>query len=521
MKRTHVTQWRQWAIVIVLLWVQLGLRGWQITRRDPYIDEAYHLARASVVWDFEQHPGRFAHGKLLVYFWLGLFERTPSEALPVARLSIVVWSLISGAAIYAVGRRLAGHGVGALALALYGVLPLAVFYERLAMSDPFAAGLAGLVAWRSLVFAHAVNRSQPLTRHGIGLGVLIGLATLAKLTLVLLPLLPVWAALVFVNTPIHSITRRLRALRPTMTLSAIIVGLMWAPVLIPAWYADVTGDPFVLINRYNIQRDDPGAPTDSRDYVEQLWPVLADFVTREFLIVIGAAFVIGLVIASSQRAALFLLSWLVFLTAPLIAGARLPTAHYYVPMAAPVVLILALAAAQVWRQIGALRWPGARFTLQTAISSGLAVWIGLFALPWLHTELADPARTDFTGLNDLFYQSGMLTGDPGIRQAADTLTAAEPQNAPVYATWSVCHMLRLFTARPITCLGETTPRGDLIAGLQRDLPPGGTAYLAISGYGPFHENIDGLAWELAAEYDRVRVNRPVNIWRLWWAAEDP
>ena len=94
------------------------------------------------------------------------------------------FSLITASAIYALGRRIANHRTGALALALYAVLPLAFFYERMAMADPLAAGLAALVAWRSLSFAR-----RPTLRAGIVLGGLLAMASLAKLTMGLLPLL--------------------------------------------------------------------------------------------------------------------------------------------------------------------------------------------------------------------------------------------------------------------------------------------------------------------------------------------
>ena len=52
------------------------------TCKNPYVDEGFHIKRAGLVWNFDVNPGRFAHGKVLLYFWLGLFETGPETALP-------------------------------------------------------------------------------------------------------------------------------------------------------------------------------------------------------------------------------------------------------------------------------------------------------------------------------------------------------------------------------------------------------------------------------------------------------
>ena len=39
------------------------------------------MSSGRVVWSFDEHPGRFANGKLLLYYRLGLFELPPISAM--------------------------------------------------------------------------------------------------------------------------------------------------------------------------------------------------------------------------------------------------------------------------------------------------------------------------------------------------------------------------------------------------------------------------------------------------------
>ena len=129
-----------WLPVVALLLIHLLIRSHHITALEPYVDEGSHLVRGAAVWHFETHPARLAHGKLLTYFWLGLFEGPPSTALVVGRLSIALFSTLTAATIYLLGRWWQNHRTGLLALMIYACWPLAFFFERMALADPFAAG---------------------------------------------------------------------------------------------------------------------------------------------------------------------------------------------------------------------------------------------------------------------------------------------------------------------------------------------------------------------------------------------
>ena len=80
MTRRAPRTFMQWSLIVGLLLLHFYLRTHHILNLPAYIDEGFHVKRASWVWDFKTNPGHFAHGKVLLYFWLGLFESPPPGA---------------------------------------------------------------------------------------------------------------------------------------------------------------------------------------------------------------------------------------------------------------------------------------------------------------------------------------------------------------------------------------------------------------------------------------------------------
>jgi hypothetical protein len=82
--------------------LMLLLRVWNLTVQEAYTDAGYHIRSALEVWSFDQNPGRFAHGKMLLYFWVGIFARFAEidSILWISRLAMAVFSIVTGLAIY-------------------------------------------------------------------------------------------------------------------------------------------------------------------------------------------------------------------------------------------------------------------------------------------------------------------------------------------------------------------------------------------------------------------------------------
>ncbi|MFP4323602.1 MAG: glycosyltransferase family 39 protein, partial [Anaerolineales bacterium] len=246
--------------MLSLLLLGWFIRAYQIDVQEVFIDEGYHAARAVVLYDFEQHPARTANGKLGLYFWLGLFEPPYDATLRIFRLMVALPALLTGALVYRITRELdGGPGAALLALGLYMMLPFAFFFERLALADPFAAMFASAVAWRSIIFAR-----RPNWQEGAVLGLLLAGATLAKLTMGLLPLLPVAASVLAV----YQTGARGRALVAQggqryllgLVVAAGVLTACWLPVFIPAGIAELNGEPFILVNPYNLEQIENADP---------------------------------------------------------------------------------------------------------------------------------------------------------------------------------------------------------------------------------------------------------------------
>lgn len=494
----------------MLLLAQFVIRAHHITRLDPYIDESYHVTRAAIVWDFDTNPGRFAHGKVLLYFWLGLFEGGPGTALFMARASIALFSLLTGAAIVQIGRLLRGLGTGALALGLYAILPLAFFYESMAMADPFAAAFAALIAWRSLVFAR-----RPTLAQGVVIGVLIALASLAKLTLALIPALPVMAALLYAPRPHGGCM--IQAFRPyaaPLAVAALIVVVAWLPLLLPAYAAQRAGDPFVLVNRSNVQT--PGqASYAPLGYAREALALVGDFTSVPLLVGGVAALGWWLLAARASRErwrhALFLLTWLGASVALVILLATLVSSRYFMPAAAPVVLLLALAVTDLlaergWRRIAGL-----------GAGVALAAWMLVFALPFLRATWDDPHALPLRGTNYNEYLSGWISGDDAIRSLAGQLDRLDPSPARIYGSYTVCDLLYFYSALPVSCFGPEPGSQALVSRVQEELTPGETGYFIAYDTDNVLVDPEDVGAELIGMFERPHTNRALWLWQIWRA----
>ncbi len=460
------------------------LRAHQITRQEPFIDEGLHVGRARAVWSFEQNPGRFANGKLLIYFWLGLFDLQPVTALYVARTSIALFSLISGAGLYTLGRQMGGYAVGLLALAIYTVFPLAFFFERMALADPFASAFAVLVAWRSLVLAR-----RPSLREGALIGLLAALATLAKLTLGLIPLLPVVAVMAFSSRPDR------RSYLPALGVMTAVIVIAWLPVLIPAAAAYHSPHPFVLINGENMQEL---ARADPAYQLRSLLPQMSGYISPALLLALISASFYLFCRAKTQRYALFLWTWLALILLLSLLAAVNTRSRYLMPMAPPILLLIAYTLVELWRSARPA------FLVRSMIMAAGGLWLVGFALPFVTTAWSDPARLPLSERDAHNYFSGNFAGD-AFRQTAILLEQVEPPADHVYASVATCDMLFFFTTRPVHCLHNDRHPIELT---QHEV-----SYLIFNGHEKAFDPL-GLDWELIAIYERPMINRTVRVWRV-------
>lgn len=522
-KLTSLAHQRYLALVVILLLLQTFLRTTHIVSLEGFIDEGFHARRADIVWDFDQNPGRFAHGKVLLYFWLGLFESSPTHNLVTYRFAMAIFSLITGGAIYAIGKRLGTPFTGLMALALYGLLPFAVFFDRMALADPLAAGLVTLVAWRSLVFADYVGAQPPSPlrwREGVIIGVLLGLSTMAKLTVGLIPLLPGLTALFYFTwrwdaTLPQQCLRFLKIALPPMLLTAGIVILMWLPMLIPAYQAQDSEQPFNLVDGMNQRIGDEENKMAPQEYLRRIAPTIETFTSQTlwwmaggFLILVAAA---SLYKREGEvwRGLLFLLAWALLLAILSILTAQLIRSRYFMPLSAPLCLWFAVLITYAWRRIHPVVGAG--------LAIGMATWVLWFPLPTINTFIDNPYLFELDSENWIDYQSGYFLSDAAVANAVQDMEAQDPPPTLIYAPWNVCHLAYFQTDLPITCLDQTGPIADIRQHLQAELGPEETAYIIFADYrDPFFQQVEGLGSQQISRYERQNIRRPVTLWKVWW-----
>ncbi len=491
--RQQITSFHLLLIGLLLL-VQLFIRIHNAEIQEVFVDEGYHVTRGAMVWDFDQHPGRFSQGKLLLYFWLGFFETDPMIALPISRMSIGMFSLINGAALFILGRTLHSIRMGIIALAIYAVLPFAFFFERMVLADPFAAAFMSLTAWRSLIFA-----KRPTWKEGVILGVLVALATLAKLTMALIPFLPAIASFIY----LPDWRAWLKIYFPRLVVAACVCVLLWLPVLIPAAFAASSDAPFIIVNPENLQQI---AASDPGQKAGDILPELMAYTTS--WVMIGTGVMVGYFILNdkTRRMGLFFFAWLVMLTFLSIIVAKVVRARYLMPISSPMVLIIGYSIVHFWQK--SPRW------LRVGITLVAAAWVFAFALPFAYTASTNPNDLPLGQGEWNRYMSGTLSGD-ALREAAATLNHyIEPESNPVYSTWGTCQLLHFYVETDVTCLPiYVNMEKSLGENFKRDLHAGDTAYVVLNGVQAL-TTMEGYRWKFVAGYKRPNIDRPVEVWRI-------
>jgi len=112
------------AILVALLAFRFALRVHHPISLPFFMDEYRHISRAQLVYMPGYNPIEFAHGKLLLYYWLGLFAPQRNTGSVMGRLSIAIASLITAATSAAIARRFFGRQAAIFALAFYALAPM-------------------------------------------------------------------------------------------------------------------------------------------------------------------------------------------------------------------------------------------------------------------------------------------------------------------------------------------------------------------------------------------------------------
>ena len=445
-------------LVVIVLLGHFALRVHRADAVPVFVDEYNHIRRAQAAYDFAYNPMETSHGKLLFYYWIGLFDPQGEGTLLVSRWANALISLLTCAAAGGAAKLLFGRRAVLPAMIFYALVPFAVFFDRTALADPLAGALASLAAWGSLLVVR-----RPTLRRGLGAGALITLAVLAKLTTAGIIALPVVGALFLSGIPLPRFTRAdlsrwigtlWRRYRRALVAGAVVFGLAWAGVLALTVESAINGENTYLLDTHLVQQE-PG--TDS--LLIEKWGDIRERGDHLISTPLSVILVVLAVVAlwRKPRPAIYALAWLLAIWIPnlaladdvqsryLMAGVGALAALFGGEMVAAGDLLGDLIARGRERasQLRARRW--ATVGLAAAI---LVVWAVGFALPFDVKASTDPAALDLPWRDSHDYFNYIYNAW-GIRE---TMAWAEDHGervgdqVPVVAVLNHCGPVNLYVA---------------------------------------------------------------------------
>lgn len=208
-------------------------RLFALTSMPPFVDEALHIQWARDTWDGALLAGAW-HGKLLSIKLMALFVALPLDPLTAGRLAAVTSGLGTMVACLKIGQALFSRRAGLIASCVYGLMPLALFHERMALTDPFQSCFT---AW-TLLFSIRAARSP--SRFDVArLGSVMSAAVLAKLTAIPVVVFPCLAVMFLGG---RNRRRALLRIAPASILPVVLaLILLWRfENMVPIQAADVT-----------------------------------------------------------------------------------------------------------------------------------------------------------------------------------------------------------------------------------------------------------------------------------------
>lgn len=414
----------QLLIVVLILLVHLYLRIHHPTALAAFIDEYRHISRGQEVYEFEQNPIEFAHGKLLLYYWLGLFSPSGAGALVVSRMAVALISLLTAAASAGIASQLFGRRAILPALAYYALVPHAVFFERMAFADPLAGAFAALTAWQVVRLAR-----RPTRRRAVVAGLLIGATVLAKLTTVLIMGLPLVAVILLGSVWPEGWSRAAliawgKALwqRYGGALSIIrkLVLLPWLLLLTLSALALLSGRTPVIMTSHLIQVE-LNSVARFTDRFEVGYTILDTLISAPMALLLLSSIV--WLLYRHPRRTLFLLIWLGQLTIPSFLLTWQPETRYLMVGQSALAVLFAGGVADIW---GVLRnaWSEHRGVKRALLPAGSAAasavivagWAVSFALPFSRQAATHPEALALPPTDSYIFFAG-TTNAWGVREA--------------------------------------------------------------------------------------------------------
>lgn len=434
---------RSWLIVLLLL-IGLFVRIHNVTALPPFNDESLHIRRAEVVWSFDDLNISLKPGKVLTYYWMGIFGADRLHGIFVGRTVVGLFSLLGMAGVYAVGRRLFGIWGGILALYITIFSPFMIFFDRLAFSDPLASTLGTLTIWGALLMVYHPGEWE----WGILTGILGGLTTLAKL--IGAPYMAVPVLAIFLLSGLRW-REALKTYQTTLIACFITFGVVIAPFFGYVAYREIdfqmspNGNPSaeraVMVEPVLINTRSPleTVVDNVQDIVEVNW------VLHNGLFLVLAGIALTFTLRYRPRTILFLLSCTILVWSVVIFLSGRFSTRYVQLGILPLLVLMAGALAVVFERLSQKMkitesWMGSWLVV--------SVWIVFFAQPFITAAWTDPREMKLPPSDRYEYFQNFTSGY-ALMDAAALAETFEPSTTsgrvPVIGLVGSCHQIRLYS----------------------------------------------------------------------------
>lgn len=420
---------RQLWLLTFLLWLLWAVRAYNIMTLPVFVDESLHILRAQMVFEFDDATASFLPGKLLLYYYLGLFSPENVGAAWLSRQAVTLLAPLGAALTYRLGVTLFhDRRVGLYALLLYVLVPYMVFFERMALADTFMMIFALGLVTASIKFAR-----QPTAKYAVLCGLLFGLSILAKLTALPLAILPFAAALYLGHSSFQILIRR-------MILMGAVTGLLLLLPLSYVVYQEVAGleekQEVVTTTLY---------VTEDQSRLDQFWGNI-DFYSDSLGILVTPPLVILFIVGLLwrwERGVTILAAYIILLSGFVVIVSARPSTRYFVPTIPASLLVIAFTVESLRRKwsegvVYQLAMGGTLIALLLSVVMG----INFTVQAW-----SDPGELTMTDRDTFEYFQNAASGY-ALDEAAADLPELEPLRAdgtiPVAGFVAACHTLRLY-----------------------------------------------------------------------------
>jgi 4-amino-4-deoxy-L-arabinose transferase-like glycosyltransferase len=380
-----------------------------------FIDEAADIQVAITIWRsdvWHALNGQVAVGKFLHVLLYSLTSSWAPDVLLAARLVSAAAGAVTFVCCYRIGTRLFGVQVGLVAAALYTVCPFGLFYDRIALSDTILCATAACT-----IAATVALLDEPSTFRGFVLGAAMALAALAKITGLVVFLIPPFACVFLRGTRWPARGRR-RALFLAYGLSLLVVGSIYGAAYMFGSRKPLSGNAHLTVFAGRLQ--DYWAELGERVPVAAEW--ITDYATTSF---IGAALVAFVVACkAADRKVLFLASVCAILIGCPLLVTRIIFPRYFVWVSSPLLVCIAVLIVQTSQAVTARlkfgRIAGAGTT------AALLLLVSVQACSLDYGFIVDCSKAELPPVDREQYVEGWPSGY-GVREAAQFVIAEAKQ----------------------------------------------------------------------------------------------